>query len=85
LHPRSPRVVFALPRLSLRFVTRFRDGSREEHRARLVTVTINTDHQTISLLHLSELPCHPKVHQLLETQVSLRQWLKQRSTDVSWP
>ena len=66
------RLVFRLPRLTFAFSTRFSDGSRTAHRGRLKTVVFECDYPRVSMLWVSELPCHHKVQKLLATQVSLK-------------
>ena len=72
LAPTTERLVFRLPRVHLSLLTRFTDGTSEMHRARVATVVIDSDGPRVSLLWISELPCHPKVHRLLETRVDTK-------------
>ena len=85
LHPRRPKLTFLLPRLSLRFVTRFRRGANEEHRATLSTVAIDTIAMQVAMAYLTELPCHWRGHDLLETRMTLREWLNVKLRNPEFP
>lgn len=72
LGPHGP-LRFDLPKVSLGFETRFRDGSREIHQNRtLHSVIIEPDVPRVSLVWHSALPCHSRVHKLRETAITLK-------------
>ncbi len=78
LGPHGP-LRFELPRVSLGFETRFRDGSREIHQNRcLHTVILEPDAPRVSLVWHSALPCHSRVHKLRETLITLKAQLGAR-------
>jgi hypothetical protein len=68
------RVDCILPRVFPGFEARFADGSREIHRERkLHTIILEPDYPRLSLVWLSALPCHFKVHKLERTIVTIKE------------
>ncbi|WP_244827401.1 DUF2169 domain-containing protein [Caballeronia sp. TF1N1] len=63
---------FALPRLSLGFMTYFEDRSRELHRANLSTVIIEPERRRVLVMWQTQLPCHHKVLKLKTTRVLVK-------------
>ena len=63
------RIGFTLPRVTLAFETRFRDGSVERSRSVIHSVTLEPDVTRVSVVHHMSLPCHPKVNLLERTIV----------------
>ncbi|MTD28509.1 DUF2169 family type VI secretion system accessory protein [Erwinia sorbitola] len=71
----SRLISFFLPKVSLLFRTRFFDGSIQEHRAKLHTVTIEPDRNQIMMVWHTTLSCHRKVNQLAEVLIKEKKWL----------
>lgn len=67
------RLQFYLPRLSLSFTTNFDDGSSEQHRAVLHTVTIKPDSPKVVMVWHTHLECHHKVLKLNSTSIRLKE------------
>jgi hypothetical protein len=62
---------FLLPRVELRFVTRFYDGTRQVHGdPALHSVILEPDYPRVSVVWHSALPCHFKVQKLEDTIIS---------------
>ena len=74
---------FRLPRVFPGFETRFFDGSRVRHTDRkLHSVILEPDFPRVSLVWVSALRCHFKVHKLDQTIVSLKQDVRSREGSV---
>ncbi|HHQ6568909.1 TPA: DUF2169 family type VI secretion system accessory protein [Serratia fonticola] len=71
----SQLISFYLPKVALLFRTRFFDGSIQEHRAMLHTVTIEPDRHQIMMVWHTTLSCHRKVNQLAEVLIKEKRWL----------
>ncbi|MCF6362770.1 MAG: DUF2169 domain-containing protein [Gammaproteobacteria bacterium] len=63
---------FFLPRLSLSFTTNFDDGSSEQHRAVIHTVTIKPDDAKVVVVWHTHLECHHKVLKLTSTSIRIK-------------
>jgi hypothetical protein len=63
---------FRLPRLFLAFTTYFDDGSRDDHRAVLHTVTLKPDEPKVVVVWHTNLECHHKVLKLNNTEIRLK-------------
>lgn len=68
---------FNLPRMSIGFTTRFDDGSSEEHRGSLHTVTVKPDYPRIVIVWHTHLACHHKVLKLNNTTIRVKQRIAQ--------
>lgn len=66
------RLEVTLPRLSLRFTTEFEDGSVEERRGFIHTVTFRPDALKVVLTWHMNLECHHKVLKLVETGIRVK-------------
>jgi len=74
---------FYLPRLSFSITTNFYDGSSEQHRAVLHTVTIKPDVPRVVLVWHTHLECHHKVLKLNNTSIRLKQRIMVSEHDKS--
>ncbi len=63
---------FHLPRISLSLTTNFDDGTREQHRAVIHTVTIKPDDAKVVMVWHTHLECHHKVLKLMNTSIRLK-------------
>jgi len=77
------RLQFHLPRVSFYITTNFDDGSSEQHRAVLHTVTIKPDVPRVVLVWHTHLECHHKVLKLNSTSVRLKQRIMVSEQDKS--
>jgi hypothetical protein len=79
----QPEIRFALPRVLLGFETFFSDGTRLLHeRPRLHTVILEPSAMRVALVWHSALPCHPKVHKLLNTRIFEKRLLRLGEVDA---
>jgi hypothetical protein len=67
------RLQFWLPRLHMAFETRFDDGSTDEHRAMLHTVTVKPDIPRVVMVWHTHLECHRKILKLNNTLIRLKE------------
>jgi len=68
----SGQLQFSVPKIELRFETRFAGGEQREHPpAQLHTVIVEPDFPRISLVWHSAIECHSKVYKLEQTRVTL--------------
>lgn len=68
---------FGLPRISIGFTTNFDDGSSEEHRGSLYTVTVKPDYPKVEMVWHTHLACHHKVLKLNSTMIRVKQRIMQ--------
>nr|MCH9682461.1 DUF2169 domain-containing protein [Deltaproteobacteria bacterium] len=64
-------LVFDVPKMRPAFRTFFGDG-QIEHKAVLHTLIIEPEHRRLQLVWHTALPCHPRVHDLVATDVFLK-------------
>lgn len=70
---RQGELRFALPKIHLGFETRFYGGGSAVHTCRqLHSVILEPDELRLSLVWHSSLPCHSRVHKLLDTLVTVK-------------
>lgn len=67
------RITFRLPRLSLGFTTHFDDGTTQEHRGVLHTVTLMPDFPKFTMVWHTDLECHHKVLKLNSTAIRIKE------------
>lgn len=73
LHNLTPKGLlrFRLPRVRLRFLTRFGLDDFQVHRGLLHSVIVEPDVPRVIMVWHTHLPCHPKVLKLLDTRITV--------------
>jgi hypothetical protein len=80
LHPQAANCSFRLPCVRPTFRTLFRDRPRVTHSGRMTGVTIDTDRARLTMVWVSELPCHHDIQRLRMTQVGLDEAVRLRTS-----